>query len=364
MFCKYCGEQISYTGKWCGHCGKEIPPLYMYRKAVLRTNVPKSAAESLRQSPESRDAGPAGDLKSFMANTVAVTEQKSSFDSEGANAGRPAFDGDRTQASVSAFYGEAASHDAAAFDGDATQPGVSAFYGEAASHDAAAFDGDATQPGGSAFYGEAAAHGAAAFDGERTQADGPAYHEDTAKTGSSAGGFFSGSTAGSPNPAASFNRSGDLVGYPGEEDALPGKEKSGKDPVKKSAGKRVRILIGIVLGVLIAGIIGFGLGRIFPRSDRTGTGDGKAAEDVVESAAVTVTPVSEQSSSGEENEQNESGSSVTYDTRSAVSEAVADTAGVEAGTAENIEEKNVNGPNIGGDIPVDTGSVPAEGPVV
>ena len=87
MFCKYCGEQISYTSKWCGHCGKEAPPLCRYRKAVRRTEVHNSnakAADASRKSVESREAGPdsAGDLKSFMANTVAVNEAKSFYDGD------------------------------------------------------------------------------------------------------------------------------------------------------------------------------------------------------------------------------------------------------------------------------------------
>ena len=90
MFCKYCGEQISYTSKWCGHCGKEAPPLCRYRKAVRRTEVHNSnakAADASRKSVESREAGPdsAGDLKSFMENTVAVNEVKSLFDGETAH---------------------------------------------------------------------------------------------------------------------------------------------------------------------------------------------------------------------------------------------------------------------------------------
>jgi hypothetical protein len=43
---------------------------------------------------------------------------------------------------------------------------------------------------------------------------------------------------------------------------------------------------------------------------------------------------------------------VNHDTRSAVADAIADTENVDPGTAENIEENDVNGPNIGGDIQV------------
>ena len=89
MFCKYCREQISYTSKWCGHCGKETPSLHRYRKAVHRTDVRKSIADSSRKSMESSDAGlsPAGDLTSFMENTVAVNETKPSFSGNAATAG-------------------------------------------------------------------------------------------------------------------------------------------------------------------------------------------------------------------------------------------------------------------------------------
>ena len=49
---------------------------------------------------------------------------------------------------------------------------------------------------------------------------------------------------------------------------------------------------------------------------------------------------------------NGSGGGVNHDTRSAIADAIADTEGVEPGTAENIEENHVNGPNIGGDIQI------------
>ena len=75
MFCKYCGEQISYTSKWCGHCGKEAPPLCRYRKAVRRTEVHNSnakAADASRKNVESREAGPdsAGDLNAGRRNRL------------------------------------------------------------------------------------------------------------------------------------------------------------------------------------------------------------------------------------------------------------------------------------------------------
>ena len=131
MFCKYCGEQILNTSKWCGHCGKEAPPLYRYRKAVQRAEVlNKSAkpADSSAKSAECRDAGPgpAGDLQSFMENTVAVNEVKSLFDGEATQPGGPAFYGETTQVGGPAFYGETTQDGGLALYGEATEPGGSA----------------------------------------------------------------------------------------------------------------------------------------------------------------------------------------------------------------------------------------------
>ena len=313
MFCKYCGEQISYTSKWCGHCGREASPLYMYRKAVRRTEVLNSDAKSADfsgKSAESRGegSGSAGDLKTFLENTVAVNEGNSLFNSE------------------------------------TTKPGSPILYDEA------------TQTDGLTFYDEA------------TQAGG---------------------TANVRNPAASFNRSGDLVGFPGEEEVLSGNGKieSGK---KKVSRKWVRIIAGIASGVLIAGLVGFGLGRIFPKASRPGTDDlvqtaeesGTTEQEVIsgseEGAAQDRTSsgdVQESTDSPVESgvaESNESGSGtgqdrdtgagdtngtgggVHHDTRDIVSEAIADTEGVDPGTADNIAEKNVNGPNISGDVQVNS----------
>ena len=343
MFCKYCGEQISYTSKWCGHCGKEAPPLCRYRKAVRRTEVHNSnakAADASRKSVESREAGPdsAGDLKSFMANTVAVNEAKS-------------------------FY-----------DGDTAQVNGPSFYGEA------------TQAGGTAYQRDSGDRTAAEKDLDQTETNSfeRAGHR---KEGDSLYQFSAAGAANAQNPAASFNRSGDLVGYPGEEDAPSGNGKAKKEPdKKKSSRKRVRIIAGIASGVLIAGLVGFGLGRIFPKSDRPG------ADDRVESAVQSETSVPTDSTSqtdhtssgtpapiGSESTDspgdssvsgptdsrsgdeppnpgaagtNGSGGGVNHDTRSAIADAIADTEGVEPGTAENIEENHVNGPNIGGDIQV------------
>ena len=323
MFCKYCGEQISYTSKWCGHCGKEAPPLCRYRKAVRRTEVHNSnakAADASRKNVESREAGPdsAGDLKSFMANTVAVNEAKS-------------------------FY-----------------------------------DGDTAQVNGPSFYGENS------FERAGHRKEGDALYQ-----------FSAAGAANAQNPAASFNRSGDLVGYPGEEDAPSGNGKAKKEPdKKKSSRKRVRIIAGIASGVLIAGLVGFGLGRIFPKADRPGS------DDRVESAVQSETPVPTDSTSQTDHTSsgtpapigsdstdspgdssvseptdssvsgptdsrsgdvppdpgaagtNGAGGGVNHDTRSAIADAIADTEGVEPGTAENIEENHVNGPNIGGDIQI------------
>lgn len=343
MFCKYCGEQISYTSKWCGHCGKEATPLCRYRKAVRRTEVHNSnakAADASRKSVESREAGPdsAGDLKSFMANTVAVNEAKS-------------------------FY-----------DGDTAQVNGPSFYGEA------------TQAGGTAYQRDSGDRTAAEKDLDQTETNSfeRAGHR---KEGDSLYQFSAAGAANAQNPAASFNRSGDLVGYPGEEDAPSGNGKAKKEPdKKKSSRKRVRIIAGIASGVLIAGLVGFGLGRIFPKSDRPGS------DDRVESAVQSETPVPTDSTSqtdhtssgtptpigsnstdspgdssvsgptdsrsGDEPPNpgaagtNGSGGGVNHDTRSAIADAIADTEGVEPGTAENIEENHVNGPNIGGNIQI------------
>ena len=343
MFCKYCGEQISYTSKWCGHCGKEAPPLCRYRKAVRRTEIHNSnakAADASRKNVESREAGPdsAGDLKSFMANTVAVNEAKS-------------------------FY-----------DGDTAQVNGPSFYGEA------------TQAGGTAYQRDSGDRTAAEKDLDQTETNSfeRAGHR---KEGDSLYQFSAAVAANGQNPAASFNRSGDLVGYPGEEEAPSGNGKAKKEPdKKKSSRKRVRIIAGIASGVLIAGLVGFGLGRIFPKSDRPG------ADDRVESAVQSETPVPTDSTSqtdhtpsgtpapiGSESADspgdssvsgptdsrsgdeppnpgaagtNGSGGGVNHDTRSAIADAIADTEGVEPGTAENIEENHVNGPNIGGDIQI------------
>ena len=343
MFCKYCGEQISYTSKWCGHCGKEAPPLCRYRKAVRRTEVHNSnakAADASRKNVESREAGPdsAGDLKSFMANTVAVNEAKSFYDGETAQVNGPSFYGEATQAGGTAYQRDSGDRTAAEKDLDQTE--TNSF--------------------------ERAGH---------------------RKEGDSLYQFSAAGAANAQNPAASFNRSGDLVGYPGEEDAPSGNGKAKKEPdKKKSSRKRVRIIAGIASGVLIAGLVGFGLGRIFPKADRPGS------DDRVESAVQSETPVPTDSTSqtdhtssgtptpigsnstdspgdssvsgptdsrsGDEPPNpgaagtNGSGGGVNHDTRSAIADAIADTEGVEPGTAENIEENHVNGPNIGGDIQV------------
>lgn len=343
MFCKYCGEQISYTSKWCGHCGKEAPPLCRYRKAVRRTEVHNSnakAADASRKNVESREAGPdsAGDLKSFMANTVAVNEAKS-------------------------FY-----------DGDTAQVNGPSFYGEA------------TQTGGTAYQRDSGDRTAAEKDLDQTETNSfeRAGHR---KEGDSLYQFSVAGAANAQNPAASFNRSGDLVGYPGEEEAPSGNGKAKKEPdKKKSSRKRVRIIAGIASGVLIAGLVGFGLGRIFPKSDRPGADD--RVESAVQSeipvptdstsqtdhtSSGTPTPIGSNSTdspgdssvsgptdsrSGDEPPNpgaagtNGSGGGVNHDTRSAIADAIADTEGVEPGTAENIEENHVNGPNIGGDIQI------------
>ena len=343
MFCKYCGEQISYTSKWCGHCGKEAPPLCRYRKAVRRTEVHNSnakAADASRKNVESREAGPdsAGDLKSFMANTVAVNEAKSFYN------------GDTAQVNGSSFYGEA------------TQAGGTAYQRDSGDRTAAEKDLDQTETN--------------SFERAGHRKEGDALYQ-----------FSAAGAANAQNPAASFNRSGDLVGYPGEEDAPSGNGKAKKEPdKKKSSRKRVRIIAGIASGVLIAGLVGFGLGRIFPKADRPGS------DDRVESAVQSETPVPTDSTSqtdhtssgtptpigsnstdspgdssvsgptdsrsGDEPPNpgaagtNGSGGGVNHDTRSAIADAIADTEGVEPGTAENIEENHVNGPNIGGDIQI------------
>ena len=343
MFCKYCGEQISYTSKWCGHCGKEAPPLCRYRKAVRRTEVHNSnakAADASRKNVESREAGPdsGGDLKSFMANTVAVNEAKSFYN------------GDTAQVNGSSFYGEA------------TQAGGTAYQRDSGDRTAAEKDLDQTETN--------------SFERAGHRKEGDALYQ-----------FSAAGAANAQNPAASFNRSGDLVGYPGEEDAPSGNGKAKKEPdKKKSSRKRVRIIAGIASGVLIAGLVGFGLGRIFPKADRPGS------DDRVESAVQSETPVPTDSTSqtdhtssgtptpigsnstdspgdssvsgptdsrsGDEPPNpgaagtNGSGGGVNHDTRSAIADAIADTEGVEPGTAENIEENHVNGPNIGGDIQI------------
>ena len=343
MFCKYCGEQISYTSKWCGHCGKEAPPLCRYRKAVRRTEVHNSnakAADASRKNVESREAGPdpGGNLKSFMANTVAVNEAKSFYDGETAQVNGPSFYGEATQAGGTAYQRDSGDRTAAEKDLDQTE--TNSF--------------------------ERAGH---------------------RKEGDSLYQFSAAVAANGQNPAASFNRSGDLVGYPGEEDAPSGNGKAKKEPdKKKSSRKRVRIIAGIASGVLIAGLVGFGLGRIFPKADRPGS------DDRVESAVQSETPVPTDSTSqtdhtssgtptpigsnstdspgdssvsgptdsrsGDEPPNpgaagtNGSGGGVNHDTRSAIADAIADTEGVEPGTAENIEENHVNGPNIGGDIQI------------
>ena len=343
MFCKYCGEQISYTSKWCGHCGKEAPPLCRYRKAVHRTEVHNSkanTADASRKNVESREAGPdpGGDLKSFMANTVAVNEAKSFYN------------GDTAQVNGSSFYGEA------------TQAGGTAYQRDAGDGTAAEKDLDQTETN--------------SFERAGHRKEGDALYQ-----------FSAAGAANAQNPAASFNRSGDLVGYPGEEDAPSGNGKAKKEPdKKKSSRKRVRIIAGIASGVLIAGLVGFGLGRIFPKADRPGS------DDRVESAVQSETPVPTDSTSqtdhtssgtptpigsnstdspgdssvsgptdsrsGDEPPNpgaagtNGSGGGVNHDTRSAIADAIADTEGVEPGTAENIEENHVNGPNIGGDIQI------------
>ena len=343
MFCKYCGEQISYTSKWCGHCGKEAPPLCRYRKAVRRTEVHNSnakAADASRKNVESREAGPdsAGDLKSFMANTVAVNEAKSFYDGETAQVNGPS------------FYGEA------------TQAGGTAYQRDSGDRTAAEKDLDQTETN--------------SFERAGHRKEGDALYQ-----------FSAAGAANAQNPAASFNRSGDLVGYPGEEDAPSGNGKAKKEPdKKKSSRKRVRIIAGIASGVLIAGLVGFGLGRIFPKADRPGS------DDRVESAVQSETPVPTDSTSQTDHTSsgtptpigsnstdspgdssvsgptdsrsgdvppdpgaagtNGSGGGVNHDTRSAIADAIADTEGVEPGTAENIEENHVNGPNIGGDIQI------------
>ena len=367
MFCKYCGEQISYTSKWCGHCGKETPSLHRYRKAVHRTDVRKSIADSSRKSMESSDAGlsPAGDLTSFMENTVAVNETKPSFSGNAATAvggpisdeSRPLFDSDVTQRSVSA----AAEDSRPVFDSDVTQRSVSA----AAEDFRPVFDSDVTQRTVSAFS---------------DQANVPSDR------------FSDVETANAQNPAASFNRSGDLVGYPGEEDVPSGQRKvKSRVRKKKASQKKVRIIAGIAAGFLIAGLFGFGVGRIFPKSSHSETDRVRESGDTVESSlqdqtsgagssegekhdpepssAADVTEStngSAENSAGEPAETNpgdgestpetppiiDAGGSVNHDTRSAVGATTADTAGADPGTAENIEENDVNGPNIGGDVQV------------
>ena len=347
MFCKYCGEQILNTSKWCGHCGKEAPPLYRYRKAVQRTEVlNKSAksADSSDKSAESMDAGPgpAGDLKSFMENTVAVNEVKSLF------------------------------------DGEATQPGGAAFYGEA------------TQPGGPVYQKDAKERTSGETDPDKTERS--SYDRGShRKESGSLYSFPSGGTANAQNPAASFNRSGDLVGYPGEEENSSGSVKAKKETgKKKTSRKSVHIIAGIASVVLIAGLVGFGLGRIFPKSSGPGAddqvqtvsengiteqgpvpgpeeGDAQGRTSRGEGPESTDSPVesgiTESNESGSGSGQDQStgaddtygpGGGVNHDTRDVVSEAIADTEGVDPGTADNITEKNVNGPNVSGDVQVNS----------
>ena len=199
-------------------------------------------------------------------------------------------------------------------------------------------------------------------------------------------------TANAQNPAASFNRSGDLVGYPGEEDVPSGQRKvKSRVRKKKASQKKVRIIAGIAAGFLIAGLFGFGVGRIFPKSSHSETDRVRESGDTVESSlqdqtsgagssegekhdpepssAADVTEStngSAENSAGESAETNpgdgestpetppiiDAGGSVNHDTRSAVGATTADTAGADPGAAENIEEHDVNGPNIGGDVQV------------
>ena len=372
MFCKYCGEKISYTSKWCGHCGKETPSLHRYRKAVHRTDVRESIADSSRKSVESSDAGqsPEGDLTSFIENTVAVNELKSSFSGNAAQAGgapifdksRPLFDSDVTQRSVSA----AAEDTRPVYDSDVTQRSVSAAVED-------------TKP---------------VYDSDVTQRTVSAFSDQTEPANVSSDRFSDSETANAQNPAASFNRSGDLVGYPGEEDVPSGQRKVKKRVHKKKGSrKKVRIIAGIAAGFLIAGLFGFGLGRIFPKSSHPETDRVRESGDTVESSlqdrtpeagssegekhdpepssAADVTESTNGSAEGGESKPDETnpgdeppitetpanidaGGSVNHDTRSAVAATTADTAGADPGTAENIEEHDVNGPNIGGDVQVDS----------
>ena len=360
MFCKYCGEQISYTSKWCGHCGKESPPLYMYRKAVRRTEVLNSnvkPANSSAKSAENRDAGRrvSGDLKSFLENTIAVNEGNSLFNSEATQSGEPNF-----------FYGEATQTDGLTFYDEATQAGGPAHQKSEGEWTSAEMDPDQT---------------------ERNSHDRGSY----GKESSSLYSFHSGGTANALNPAASFNRSGDLVGYPGEEDVPSVNEKEKKEPGRKKASRKtVRIIAGIVSGLLIAGLVGFGLGRIFSKSSHPGTEDqvqieaesGKTGQEVIPGSEEEGSQDTNSSGNGQEStdstvessitESNESvsgagqdrntgtgdtvgtGGGVNHDTRDVVSEAIADTEGVAPGTASNITEKNVNGPNVSGDVQVNS----------
>ena len=314
---------------------------FIYQQVVRTLRQGSSSApDASRKSVESREAGPdsAGDLKSFMANTVAVNEAKSFYN------------GDTAQVNGPSFYGEA------------TQAGGTAYQRDAGDGTAAEKDLDQTETN--------------SFERAGHRKEGDALYQ-----------FSAAGAANAQNPAASFNRSGDLVGYPGEEDAPSGNGKAKKEPdKKKSSRKRVRIIAGIASGVLIAGLVGFGLGRIFPKADRPGS------DDRVESAVQSETPVPTDSTSqtdhtssgtpapiGSESTDspgdssvsgptdsrsgdvppdpgaagtNGSGGGVNHDTRSAIADAIADTEGVEPGTAENIEENHVNGPNIGGDIQI------------
>ncbi|MBP3876771.1 MAG: hypothetical protein J6E44_02290 [Lachnospiraceae bacterium] len=305
-----------------------------------------NSANSSGKGKETRNAGAASadDLKSFMENTVAVNAPEA-----------VPFDGDMTQPSGHAL-----------FDGDMTQ-----------SSGHALFDGDATQSSGHAL-----------FDGDATQSSGHTLFDDpVVQHGGSVYAKHDPSAANSNNPAASFNRSGDLVGYPGEEEAASGKSKTKKESGKKGASrKKIRLIAGIASGVLIAGIVGFGLGRILPgpghddnanhKDDRVESVAGSTASvpeavpqatgpaDSTDSPESTDVPADSSvtdptgSNSGEgqpdtdANADNGSGGDVNYDTRSAVSDAIEGAEYVEPGTADNIEDNTVNGPNVSGDIPV------------
>ena len=340
VFCKYCGEQIIHTSKWCGHCGREVPPINRYRKAVPRTEVPDNKANPVNfpgKNAENRDAEPgsAGDLKSFMENTVAV------------NGAKPLYDGDVTQMSGPGFYG------------DATQTGGPDYQRDMGGGMTAEMDLDQT---------------------ERNFID----RRNHGKEGGSSYPFPVDGTENTQNPAASFNRSGDLVGYPGEEDIHSGNEKGKKKPGgRKSSRKKARIIAGIASGFLIAGVAGFSLGRIFSRPSPM---ESSALTESVEESWTSeqeATPVpgseipqggaSEESGSespyepshpqgdGEQPDDNDgqqSGdkepgtvSGGDYSIRDVVSQEIADTEDRPAET-DYVPDDEVNGPKIQGDIPV------------